>query len=220
MLRLNLHLALDEQTTRFCLRVNADIRRITHSAIVFSETSPMIPHITLVMGDCLPSRTLDALSKATQTLVEKVEPLTLKLEQPHISPLKGRFVLCNIQEDAALTSLRTLMRESLLGTYLRPPYPCPPPPHATLAHIYHRQEKVRAYLTSIAEPPQVLCSHIEISQAGPLGTCIGRLSAFRLQERGARVTPAKTSSPLWMARQSHRGDEGLQTIRSEWSSYR
>ncbi len=109
MLRLNIHLALDEQTTQFCLQVNANIRRITNSAIVFSNTSPMIPHITLVMGDCVPSQTFEALTKATETLVQKMKPLTLKLDQPHISPLKGRFVLCNIQEDSALTALRMMI---------------------------------------------------------------------------------------------------------------
>src|SRR6266550_1163447 len=110
MLRLNIHLALDEQTTQFCLQVNADIRRITNSAIVFSNKSPMIPHITLVMGDLVPSQTFEALSKATKTLAQKVKPLTLKLDPPHISPLKGRFVLCDIQEDSALTELRMMMR--------------------------------------------------------------------------------------------------------------
>jgi 2'-5' RNA ligase len=186
MLRLNIHLALDEQTTQFCLQVNTNIRRITNSAIVFSNTSPMIPHITLVMGDCVPSQTFEAVTKATETLVQKMKPLTLKLDQPHISPLKGRFVLCNIQEDSALTALRMMMREGILGTYLTTPYACPPSPHITLAHIYRRQEKVHSYLKSINELPQVVCSHIEISHVRPLGVCIDRLCAFHLEERDDR----------------------------------
>src|SRR5436305_3164780 len=108
MLRINIHMALDAQTTQFCLQVNANIRRITHSAIVFSKTSPMIPHITLVMGDLVPSHTFEALTTATKTLVQKTKPLTLTLDQPHISPFKGRFVVCNLQEDAALTDLRMM----------------------------------------------------------------------------------------------------------------
>jgi 2'-5' RNA ligase len=186
MLRLNIHLALDEQTTQFCLQVNAHIRRITNSAIVFSNTSPMIPHITLVMGDFVPSQTFEALIQATEILVQKMKPLTLKLDQPHISPLKRRFVLCTIREDSALTALRMMMRETILGTYLTIPYARPRPPHITLAHIYHRQEKVHAYLKSINELPQVVCSHIEISHVGPLGTCTDALFALHLEDRDDR----------------------------------
>lgn len=186
MLRLNIHLALDEQTTQFCLQMNANIRRITHSAIDFSNKSPMSPHITLVMGDVVPSQTIEALTKATKRLVQKMKPLTLKLDQPHISPLKGRFVLCNIQEDPALTELRIMMRENILGTYLTTPYAHPRPPHITLAHIYRRQEKVHSYLKSINELPQAVCSHIEISHVGPLGTCVDRLFALHLAQRDER----------------------------------
>jgi len=186
MLRLNIHLALDEQTTQFCLQVNANIRRITPSAIVFSNTSPLIPHITLVMGDVVPSQTIEALTKAVNRLAQPMKSLTLKLDQPHISPLKRRFVVCTLQEDPALTELRMLMRENMLGTYLSTPYAHPRPPHITLAHIYRRQEQVQAYLKSIHELPQAVCSHIEISRVGPLGTCVDRLCAFHLAQRDGR----------------------------------
>src|SRR5947199_2156250 len=116
MVRLNIHLALDEQTLQFCHQVNANVRRIANSAIVFSDKSPMIPHITLVVGDFMPSQTFEALTKATETLAQKVKPLTLELGRPYIEPLKGRFVLCNIQENLALLELRKMMRENILDT--------------------------------------------------------------------------------------------------------
>lgn len=184
MVRLNIHLALDEQTAQFCLRVNANIRRIAKSAIVFSDTSPMIPHITLVVGDFVPSQTFEALTKATETLAQKVKPLTLKLGQPYIEPLKGRFVLCNIQENLALTELRTMMRENVLGTYLTTPYARPRAPHITLAHIYSRQEKVHSYLNLINGIPQAVCSQIEISHVGSKGACVDRLFALNLADGG------------------------------------
>src|SRR5438270_14096100 len=103
MVRLNIHLAVDEQTAQFCRRINANIRRIANSAIVFSDKSPMIPHITFVMGDVVPSQTFEALTKVTETLAQKVKPLMLELSQPSFEPLKGRFVVCNIQENLSLT---------------------------------------------------------------------------------------------------------------------
>src|SRR5579884_2729991 len=98
MVRLNIHLVVDEQTGAFCRQVNANIRRIARSAIVFSERSPMIPHITLVMGDFVPSQAFEALTRATEMVAQKMRPLMLKLTQPYIDPLTGRFVLCNIEE--------------------------------------------------------------------------------------------------------------------------
>lgn len=180
MVRLNIHLAVDEQTVQFCRHVNANIRRIANSAIVFSDTSPMIPHITLVMGDFVPSQTIEALTRATETFAQQVQPLLLKLSQPYIEPLKGRFVLCNIQENPVLTELRKMIRENILGTYLTTPYAYPRAPHITLAHIYAHQEKVHSYLQLINEAPQAVCSHIEISHVGPKGACVDRLFALNL----------------------------------------
>src|SRR5690242_4579548 len=133
MVRLNIHLTVDEQTVQFCRQVNANIRRVTKSAIVFSDKSPMIPHITLVMGDFVLLQTFEALTQATKALARQVKPLTLKLSQPLIEPLKGRFVQCNIEENPALTELRKMMRETMLGRYLTTPYAHPREPHITLA---------------------------------------------------------------------------------------
>lgn len=183
MVRLNIHLAVDEQTAQFCRQVNANIRRIINSTIVFSDKSPMIPHITLVMGDFVPSQRFEALITVIKALAQRMKPLTLKLGQPYIDPLRGRFVLCDIQEDAALTELRTIMRENILGTFLTSPFPHPRAPHLTLAHIYTRQEKVYSYLKLINEMPQPICSHIEISHIGPMGACVNHLFALNLAQQ-------------------------------------
>ncbi len=80
MVRLNIHLALDEQTIQFCRQVNANIRRIAKSAIVFNDTSPMIPHITLVMGDFVPSQPFKALLKETEIFARQIEATYARTE--------------------------------------------------------------------------------------------------------------------------------------------
>ena len=185
---LNIHLGIDEQTVEFCRQVNTNIRCFARSAIVFSEKSPMIPHITLVMGDFVPSQTFETLTRATELLARKVRPLALKLGQPYIDPSTGRFVLCDVEEHPALTELRKMIREALLGKYLTTPYANPREPHLTLAHIYTGQEKVQSYLQSISELPEVVCPDIEISHVGPRGACVGRLFSFDLvHQRERRV---------------------------------
>ncbi len=84
-----------------------------------------------------------------------------------------------------------MMRENVLGKYLTTPYARPRDPHITLAHIYARREKVRSYLQSINELPQVVCSHIEISHVGSLGACIDRLFALNLASEDDRKVPLR-----------------------------
>ena len=143
MVRLKIYLTLDEQTEQFCRKVNAQVRRITDSAIVFSETSLMIPHISLVTGELVSTQTFKALTTALEALAQGVNPLTLWLTQLYIEPLQGRYVLCGIQENPALTELRESISEGLLDTYLSLPVTRPFAPHLTLAHIDARQERSR-----------------------------------------------------------------------------
>jgi len=178
MVRLKIHLPVDEQTVQFCRRVNAQIRKITDSAIIFSDTSLMIPHITLVLGELVPSQTFEGLIRITQALAQQVKPLTLKLSQPYIDP--RNYVVCAIQETPALTALRISMRENIMGVYLTTRVPRFDVMHMTLAHVDAQQEAVNAYLNLIRERPLVVCTHIEISHVGPKGTCIDRLFATHL----------------------------------------
>ncbi len=178
MVRLKIHLPVDEQTVQFCRRVNAQIQRITDSAIVFNDTSLMIPHITLVLGELVPSQTFAGLTKITQALAQQVKPLTLTLSQPYIDPRS--YVVCAVQENPALTALRTSMRENIMGAYLTTRVPRFDILHLTLAHIDAQHEEVDAYLDLMQEIPQVVCTHVEISHNGPKGTCIDRLFATPL----------------------------------------
>ncbi len=180
MVRLKIHLAPDEQTVQFCRQVNAQVRSITDSAIVFSETSPMLPHITLAMGELLPSQTFAALTTGIQTLAQEVQPLTLRLSQPYIEPVHGRYILCDIQENSALTALRTRLSERILGTYLTTQESRSFVPHLTLAHIDAQREQVHASLQLVKVISQTICAHIEIAHVGPKGTCIDGLVTCNL----------------------------------------
>lgn len=190
MVRLKIHLALDEQTVEFCLRENAQIRRITDSAIVLSETSPMLPHITLVMGELVPSQSFQALTRVTTILARSVKPLTLRLSQPYID--SRRYVLCDVQENPALTELRKRLSETLKDTYLTTRETSPYVAHLTLAHINAQQEQVNAYLKLVNVTPQTVCSQIEISHVGPKGACVDRLFALHLAHEDDRKLNLRT----------------------------
>ncbi len=176
--RLKIHLPVDEQTVQFCRRVNAEIQKITASTIVFDDTSLMIPHITLVLGELVPTQTFDGLAKLTQALAQQAKPLTLKISQPYID--SRSFVVCAIQENPALTALKTSLRENIMGVYLTTHVPRTDVEHVTLAHIDAQHKQVKAYLNSLQELPEVVCTRIEISHNGPKGTCIDSLFTTNL----------------------------------------
>lgn len=183
MVKLNVHLAVDERTVQFCRLVNAGIRNIADSSIVFDDHSPMIPHVTLAMGELSASKTLEGLILATKTLAYGAQSLTLNLGRPYIGNLMGRYVLCDVEENPKLTELRKVFLDSLLISYLIAPDMYSEIPHLTLANIEAQQDQVRTYLATIKSLPQILCTQIEISHVGPKGTCIDRLFAIDLVKK-------------------------------------
>jgi 2'-5' RNA ligase len=176
MVRLKLYLVPDEQTIQFCCTVNAGIRRLTDSAIVFGTDSPMIPHITLATGFLVPPHTIEELTSVTKRLAQRMKPLTLGLGQPYLEPVHEGYVLCGIEEHQDLQTLTKQVSETMRGAFplmrdLRSTIGA----HITLAHIDAQYDEVHTYLQSVKVPPQVVCTHIEIARCGEHGTCIDRL---------------------------------------------
>ena len=51
MRKINIHLTLDDRALGYCYEVNSGIPSITPSVIEFGPSQPMIPHISLIMGN-------------------------------------------------------------------------------------------------------------------------------------------------------------------------
>jgi 2'-5' RNA ligase len=175
MIRLKLYLALDEQTLQFCRSVNAGIRRLTDSAIVFGDDSPMIPHITLATGFLVHPHTLEGLADVAKSLAQRVQPLTLRLGQPYLNPVQRGYVLCDIGEHPDFLTLRKLVSETTPGAFLPMRKIGSHRAHLTLAHIDAHHDTVHSYLQSVKEIPRAVCTRMEIAHVGHHGTCIDRL---------------------------------------------
>lgn len=172
MVRLKLYLVPDEHALQFCRCVNAGIRCVTDSAIVFGEDAAMIPHITLATGFLVPPHTLEELAAATQRLAQRLQPLTLRLGQPYLEPVHVGYVLCDIEEQQDFQTLTQQVRGALpLMRDVRSSLGA----HITLAHIDAHYDEVHTYLQSLKLPPQVICTHLELARCGPHGTCSERL---------------------------------------------
>ena len=175
MVRLKLYLAPDEQTLQFCRSVNAGIQRLTDSAIVFRDDSPMIPHITLVTGCLVHPHALEGLTDAMKNLAQRVKPLTLRLGRPYLDPIQRGYVLCAIGEHQEFQKLRKLVSEATPGAFLPLRKMGSHRAHLTLAHIDAHHDTVHLYLQQVEAIPQVVCARMEIARVGHHGTCIDRL---------------------------------------------
>jgi hypothetical protein len=196
VVRLKIYLVPDEHTLQFCRYVNAAIRRLTDSAIVFGTDAAMIPHITLATGDLAAPTTLEDLAVATQRLAGHVQPLTLRLGRPYLEPVHAGYVLCDVQHQRDVQTLSKLVRQTTRGA-------CPLMrearsslgTHLTLAHIEACYEEVHTYLQSVQPPTQVLCSRIEIARCGAHGTCTDRLFGCDLASGQTHTTDGADQQP-------------------------
>lgn len=180
--KLNIHLSLDQEAQRFCREVNAGIRSIVESTIIFDENSPMIPHITLVMGELSPSCTLADLSLLTTSISKRYFSLKIRFGKPYVENHKNTYIFMDAEHNHELLELRRDFAERALGSHLLSSEKYSETPHLTLANIRATEkEAVGAYLQSLQPALEVVCNAIEISHVGPKGTCIDSIFIIPLK---------------------------------------
>lgn len=174
MAHVNIHLTVDEQTLAYCRAINLAIQQVTQSPIVFSDESPMRPHVTLVVGHTHAPEKLEDVVSAVSSEVEQTPPLTLRLLTPYLWPSEGdeRFVFSDIENADAALDLRARLLRRLDGQYMDIEHSSLVQPHITLAYVRAITEDVTQLLHSSAPTTPLHCRRVEISHVGPHGTCI------------------------------------------------
>jgi 2'-5' RNA ligase len=178
MRKINIHLTLDSRALAYCHEVNAGIRRITTSIIEFSESSRMIPHISLIMGQLLDHVTLEEVARITAEVVSTEKVLVFRVDGPYLENVRNRYVFSDVHGGDAFLNLRQRLHARLNGSHLVVQSDYTEQAHLTLGHVEDRREEVRAYLQSVRAGFDVRCPAAEISDAGPKGTCVNSLFRF------------------------------------------
>lgn len=181
MRKVNLHLSLDQRGRDYCYSVNAGIRRITTSIIEFGEGSSMIPHISLIMGQILDHKPLEEVASITGEIISAENGVVFKVEDPYLENVRNRYIFSDVHGGEAFSNLKQRLHAQLSGTYLAVQADYTEQPHLTLGHVEDNREKVCAYLRSVRAGFYICCPAVEISDAGPKGTCVNSLFRFDLR---------------------------------------
>ena len=181
MRKLNIHLTVSPNVASYCREINRGVRRLTESFIDFEAAPPMIPHISLIMGILAEKRSLDALITEVKSNCARFGPLTFQVLNPYLEDVRNHYVFSDIVGNSDYEALKQTLQSSLKGTYLEVQDDYTEAPHITLAHIVSENEKVKKYLNGVIANVVCVCDCIEISDAGPKGSCSNSL--FRLPLR-------------------------------------
>ncbi len=181
MRKLNVHFTLKEEARTYCRMVNAAVREITPSAIVFADDSPMIPHVTLAMGELDETRVgIAEFIKHVEGMASLVRPIRFSTGHPYLEDVVHSYVFADLDGGQYFLDVRRKAIEGIQSGWLSDvggSYGLQPP-HLTLAHISEQRERVRLRLAEIPPGPVFVSGVIEISDVGRKGTCVNSLAVF------------------------------------------
>jgi len=180
MAKLNIHLTLSREALSYCQLVNNGIRQITNSIIIFDENSPMIPHISLIMGELDNKYTINDLIQKVKNFSLKTNSLHFHINPPYIENVRNRYIFSDVDCSDEFSILKKRLYKLLGSKILHCQTDYTEIPHITLGHIEDKAEIVKNYLVDIKADFDFTSSSIEISEAGPKGTCINSLAIFEL----------------------------------------
>lgn len=179
--KLNIHLMVPDVALRYCIEVNKGIRDITDSVIVFDQTSPMIPHVSLLMGELDESSSLEEVARLTQNALTGIAPIRFYVHPPYLENVRNRYVFSDVEGGQPLMELKRALFDLLGGRYLHSQSDYTEQPHLTLGHVEDRRNEVRIYLNTIQAGFTFVSDTVEISDAGPKGTCVNSLYKYVLR---------------------------------------
>lgn len=180
MRKINIHLTLQEDAIEYSRSVNMAIRNITCSEIVFDESSPMIPHITLVMGMVRDNISLEEIATITRRMAAETKPIRSIIRPPYLETKRNRYVFSDVFDGEILAKLKRDFYTTMVPEFLTTQSDYTDQPHITLAHVTEKQEKVVALLQTFSQSIVSTSPEIEISDTGSKGTCINSLYKFKL----------------------------------------
>jgi len=180
MRKINIHLTVDESALTYCREVNAGIRKITNSIIVFDDESPMIPHISVIMGKIDDNQTLSEIADVAGNLLSDWRPLIISVGPPYLENVRNRYVFSDLDGGQAFKKLKQEFHRALKARYLHVQTDYTDQAHLTLGHVEDKRDEVRRYLSQVQADFEFVSKELEISDAGPKGTCINSLFKYEI----------------------------------------
>src|SRR5258708_6936926 len=118
MRKINIHLTLDQRGVEYCNAVNAGVKRITQSLIEFSPSSPMIPHVSLIMGQLTDSTTLDLVAKIAEQVASSETAPSFMVDGPYLENIRNRYVFSDVHGSSTFAAIKQALQSHLIDKYL------------------------------------------------------------------------------------------------------
>jgi 2'-5' RNA ligase superfamily len=177
--KINVHFVFAPDTVTALRRMNAQVRAFTPSLIVFDETSPHIPHVSLQMGTTNTDADLAPVAAAVEAVARRNSRRDLVLLRPYLENVRNHYVFCDVANAEAVVDVRQELERALHG-YLTVQDDYAEIPHVTVAHIDVDHTSIAPVLAQFPDHLSATVSVIEISDTGPKGTCVNPLYSYAL----------------------------------------
>jgi 2'-5' RNA ligase len=177
--KINVHFAFAPDSVTLLRQMNARLRAFTPSLIVFDETSPHIPHVSLQMGTLNTDDDLPLVAKAAEATARRYRQRDLILRRPYLENVRNHYVFCDVANEDRVFDVRDELRQALASLLIvQDDYA--EVPHVTLAHISIDHAEIDPFLGEFPDRQAATVVAIEVSDTGPKGTCVNPLYRYSL----------------------------------------
>lgn len=182
MRKINVHIPVQGEALTICREINARINTVSPSVIRFDGDSSMRVHITLVIGALPNEGDLPTVIKEVADIAAMAAPFVMKTTQRlYIEEARNRYVFWDLAATRDFTRLRAQVAKSIGHLLVRASEVIEETPHITLGHVESEHDRIRALLRAFEREIAVPVTAVEISDAGPKGTCIDKIASFELR---------------------------------------
>lgn len=184
-LRTNVSFMLSNDVSEEVRRLNSIIVSDGFSEIDFSEVSPPIPHITLLMGEVDNARDLEALVEALGGFSRHQAAIRYEIAKPYLRRPSRNFVFVDTIPQKAFRLLRRKLHQSLSEFIDCDLHGGPENiSHITLGYAHGVYPGISKLLKA-ARPTKGVADTFQIAETGKRGTCrrlIARIQASNRSE--------------------------------------
>ena len=180
MRKINIHLTVDDTTDHYVRLINKGICNVARSAIRFDGNSPAFPHITLTMGYMKEDAEDDEILTVIFSKAMSIGPQRLKILPPFLD--KGRNYILSAVEGGDIARIKTDFMD-ILTPFLDMKSNHSKTPHMTFGCLENNDDipAVEKFLAQCQNEFMCTGHFIELSDAGPNGTCINSRYKIKLQ---------------------------------------
>lgn len=177
--KVNIHIALFGEISRYCINLNKDIQKITKSLIDFRPASVQIPHLTIEMAYVKTEDSFKNLMKDLYDFATDLSPFEVQAQRPYFPRPQKDYLFVSTNRDELIIEIKRKAKRKFkdwvepLGWDVSKEAP-----HITVGYITDKQKEVEHLIEQYPIGPRWVADTLEISYVGVKGSCLGTIRSF------------------------------------------